>query len=159
MNNGRYQRDGRDFCTGPPVVQLSAKSVVVLGKVNGSNQASERVPIGETGSVESGIAASRLVVAVGVRLQGAWTCRAWAGASGRTSDTARFPSPRPWGFPGKDSGRKHYPEANALQMWPTSGESSSSGANPLPVFRPTANRRDRAAGRWARQEEGPQGGR
>lgn len=56
--------------TGKVTAQLSAKSVVVLGKVNGSIQASELVRIGETGSVEGAIAASRLVVAVGARLQG-----------------------------------------------------------------------------------------
>ena len=49
---------------------LSAKSVVVLGKVSGSIQASELVRIGETGSVEGAITASRLVVAVGARMQG-----------------------------------------------------------------------------------------
>ena len=56
--------------TGKVKAQLSAKSVVVLGKVNGSIQASDLVRIGETGSVEGAIAASRLVVAVGARLQG-----------------------------------------------------------------------------------------
>ena len=56
--------------TGKVTAQLSAKSVGVLGKVNGSIQASELVRIGETGSVEGAIAASRLVVAVGARLQG-----------------------------------------------------------------------------------------
>ena len=56
--------------TGRVQAQLSAKSVVVLGKVNGSIQASELVRIGETGSVEGAIAAPRLVVAVGARLQG-----------------------------------------------------------------------------------------
>ena len=56
--------------TGRIKAQLSAKSVVVLGKVNGSIQASELVRIGETGSVEGAIAAPRLVVAVGAYLQG-----------------------------------------------------------------------------------------
>ena len=56
--------------TGRVKADLSAKSVVVFGKVNGSIQASELVRIGETGSVEGAIAASRLVVAVGARLQG-----------------------------------------------------------------------------------------
>jgi len=56
--------------TGRVTAQLSAKSVVVLGKVEGSIQASELVRIGETGSVEGAVAASRLVVAVGARLQG-----------------------------------------------------------------------------------------
>ncbi len=56
--------------TGRVKAQLSAKSVVVLGKVNGTIQASELVRIGETGSVEGRIASSRLVVAVGARLQG-----------------------------------------------------------------------------------------
>lgn len=45
--------------TGRVTVQLSAKSVVVLGKVEGSIQASELVRIGETGSVEGAIAAAR----------------------------------------------------------------------------------------------------
>ena len=56
--------------TGRVKAQLSAKSVVVLGTVEGSIQASELVRVGETGSVEGAIAASRLVVAVGARLQG-----------------------------------------------------------------------------------------
>ena len=56
--------------TGRVKAQLSAKSVVVLGRVNGSIQASERVSIGETGLVEGAISAPRLVVAVGARVQG-----------------------------------------------------------------------------------------
>ena len=56
--------------TGRVKAQLSAKSVVVLGKVRGSIQASELVRIDETGSAEGAIAASRLVVADGARLQG-----------------------------------------------------------------------------------------
>ena len=56
--------------TGRVKAQLSAKSVVVLGEVHGSIQARELVRIGETGSVEGAIAASRLVVAIGARLQG-----------------------------------------------------------------------------------------
>ena len=56
--------------TGRVKAQLSAKSVVVLGKVSGRIEASELVRIGETGSVEGAIAAPRLVVAVGARLQG-----------------------------------------------------------------------------------------
>ena len=56
--------------TGRVKAQLSAKSVVVLGTVEGSIQARELVRIGETGSVEGAIAASRLVVAGGARLQG-----------------------------------------------------------------------------------------
>ena len=45
--------------TGRVEARLSAKSVVVLGKVSGSIAASELVRIGETGSVEGAIAASR----------------------------------------------------------------------------------------------------
>ena len=56
--------------TGRVKAQLSVKSVVVLGKVSGRIKASELVRIGETGSVEGAIAAPRLVVAVGARLQG-----------------------------------------------------------------------------------------
>ena len=56
--------------TGRVKAELSAKSVVVLGKVNGSIEASERVSIGETASVEGAISAPRLVVADGAHLQG-----------------------------------------------------------------------------------------
>ena len=56
--------------TGRVKAQLSAKSVVVLGKVNGRIQASELVRIGDTGSVEGTISAPRLVVADGARLRG-----------------------------------------------------------------------------------------
>ena len=54
----------------PVKAELSAKSVVVLGKVNGRIQASERVSIGETGSVEGALSAPRLVMADGAQLQG-----------------------------------------------------------------------------------------
>ena len=56
--------------TGRVKAELSAKSVVVLGKVNGRIQASERVSIGETGSVEGALSAPRLVMADGAQLQG-----------------------------------------------------------------------------------------
>ena len=56
--------------TGRVQAQLSAKSVVVLGKLNGSIQASELVRIGETGSVEGAISAPRLAMADGAHLQG-----------------------------------------------------------------------------------------
>ncbi len=56
--------------TGRVKAQLSAKSVVVLGKVNGTIQASERVSIGETGSVEGAVSAPRLAMADGAHLQG-----------------------------------------------------------------------------------------
>ena len=56
--------------TGRVKAELSAKSVVVLGKVNGRIQASERVSIGETGSVDGAISAPRLVMADGAQLQG-----------------------------------------------------------------------------------------
>ena len=56
--------------TGRVKAELSAKSVVVVGKVNGSIEASERVSIGETASVEGAISAPRLVVADGAHLQG-----------------------------------------------------------------------------------------
>ena len=50
--------------------ELSAKSVVVLGQVNGSIEASERVSIGETGTVEGAITAPRLVMVVGAQTAG-----------------------------------------------------------------------------------------
>ena len=56
--------------TGRVKAQLSAKAVVVLGKVNGRIQASELVRIGATGAVDGAISAPRLVVVDGARLQG-----------------------------------------------------------------------------------------
>ena len=56
--------------TGRVKAQLSAKAVVVLGKVNGSIQASELVRIDDTGSVEGAISAPRLAMADGAHLQG-----------------------------------------------------------------------------------------
>ena len=56
--------------TGRVKAQLLAKSVVVHGKVSGTLQASERVSIGETGSVEGAVSAPRLVMADGAQLQG-----------------------------------------------------------------------------------------
>ena len=56
--------------TGEVKAQLSAKSVMVLGKVSGTIQASERISIGETGSVEGAVSAPRLVMVDGARLQG-----------------------------------------------------------------------------------------
>ena len=56
--------------TGEVKAQLSAKSVMVLGKVSGTIQASERISIGETGSVEGAVSAPRLVMVAGARLQG-----------------------------------------------------------------------------------------
>ncbi len=43
---------------------------MVFGKVNGRIQASERVSIGETGSVQGAITAPRLVMADGAQVQG-----------------------------------------------------------------------------------------
>ncbi len=72
--NGSIELTPHVLTVGPTgrvtAAQLSAKSVVVLGKVNGRIQASELVRIGEAGSVEGEIAASRLVVAVGAHLLG-----------------------------------------------------------------------------------------
>ena len=56
--------------TGRVEAQLSAGTVVVLGRVNGSVQASDLVRIGDTGSIEGAISAPRLVVADGASLQG-----------------------------------------------------------------------------------------
>ena len=56
--------------TGRVKAELSVKAVVVLGKVNGTIQASELVRIGETGSVEGAISAPRLVMADGAQVQG-----------------------------------------------------------------------------------------
>ncbi len=56
--------------TGRVKAELSAKTVVVLGKVSGNIRASELVRIGETGLVEGAVSASRLVLVDGAQLQG-----------------------------------------------------------------------------------------
>ena len=50
--------------------QVLAKSVVVLGEVNGSITASDMVSIGGNGSVDGVISAPRAVIAEGAHLQG-----------------------------------------------------------------------------------------
>ena len=55
--------------TGRVNAELSAQSVVVLGKVSGSIRASDLIRIGETGSVEGAVASPRLVIADGAQLQ------------------------------------------------------------------------------------------
>ena len=71
------RRDDRAAATWPDSrtnrqgqAQLSAKSVVVLGEVSGTIQASEQVRIGETGSVEGAVSVPRLVIVDGALLQG-----------------------------------------------------------------------------------------
>ena len=56
--------------TGRVKAELSAKTVVVLGKVSGRVAVSELVRIGETGSVEGAVSAPRLVIVDGTQLQG-----------------------------------------------------------------------------------------
>ena len=56
--------------TGRVKAELSAKTVVVLGKVSGRITASELVRIGETGSVEGAVSSPRLVLVDGAQLQG-----------------------------------------------------------------------------------------
>jgi cytoskeletal protein CcmA (bactofilin family) len=51
--------------------QVFAKSVIVLGKVNGNVSASEKVDIREHGSVEGDIVAPRLAIADGAYFRGA----------------------------------------------------------------------------------------
>ena len=55
---------------GRVTAQVSAKSVVVLGRLNGTIRASDKVSIAETGRVEGQISAPRLAVAEGACLQG-----------------------------------------------------------------------------------------
>lgn len=51
--------------------EISAKSVVVVGKVTGNIRGSERIEIQATGSVEGDVSAPRLIVAEGAVLNGA----------------------------------------------------------------------------------------
>ena len=56
--------------TGRIKAQVVARSVVVLGRANGSIRASDKVSIGKTGSVEGKVSAPRVVIADGAHLQG-----------------------------------------------------------------------------------------
>ena len=56
--------------TGRVKAELSAKTVVVLGKVSGRITASGLVRIGETGSVEGAVSSPRLVLVDGAQLRG-----------------------------------------------------------------------------------------
>jgi cytoskeletal protein CcmA (bactofilin family) len=62
--------------------EVSAKSVVVIGRVAGNVKGSERIEIQATGIVEGDVAAPRLVVAEGAVVNGSITMTKQAGAAG-----------------------------------------------------------------------------
>ena len=71
--------------------EVSAKSVVVVGKVTGNVTGSERVEIQATGVVEGDVHAPRLVVAEGAVLNGAIHMRSGTNA-GQAASTPRAPT-------------------------------------------------------------------
>ena len=75
--------------------EISAKSVVVVGRVSGNVQGTERVEIQATGIVEGDVTAPRLIVAEGAVLNGAikMTKKVGTGAAETPSPTAAPPSP------------------------------------------------------------------
>jgi len=62
--------------------EVSAKSVVVIGRVAGNVKGSERIEIQATGIVEGDVAAPRLVVAEGAVVNGSIQMTKQAGAAG-----------------------------------------------------------------------------
>jgi cytoskeletal protein CcmA (bactofilin family) len=62
--------------------EISAKSVVVIGRVAGNVKGSERIEIQATGIVEGDVAAPRLVVAEGATVNGSIQMTKQAGAAG-----------------------------------------------------------------------------
>jgi cytoskeletal protein CcmA (bactofilin family) len=62
--------------------EVSAKSVVVVGRVAGNVKGSERIEIQATGIVEGDVAAPRLVVAEGAVVNGSITMTKQQGAAG-----------------------------------------------------------------------------
>jgi cytoskeletal protein CcmA (bactofilin family) len=62
--------------------EVSAKSVVVIGRVAGNCKGSERIEIQATGIVEGDVAAPRLVVAEGAVVNGSITMTKQTGAAG-----------------------------------------------------------------------------
>ena len=71
--------------------EVSAKSVVVIGKVTGNVTGSERVEIQATGVVEGDVHAPRLVVAEGAVLNGAIHMRSGSNA-GQVASTPPAPA-------------------------------------------------------------------
>ena len=107
--------------TGRIKAELSGKSVVVLGKVSGSIEASERARIGESCLVEGAIPAPQLVV--------------WP--TGRTCSTARTCRPRDLGRYNRTCVRRSVPVA-------------ASGATMTQLVGPLTGRQDRGRGVAAR---------
>jgi cytoskeletal protein CcmA (bactofilin family) len=68
--------------------EVSAKSVVVIGRVAGNVKGSERIEIQATGIVEGDVAAPRLVVAEGAVVNGSIQMTKQTGAAGTASAPA-----------------------------------------------------------------------
>ena len=68
--------------------EVSAKSVVVIGRVAGNVKGSERIEIQATGIVEGDVAAPRLVVAEGAVVNGSIQMTKQTGAAGAASAPA-----------------------------------------------------------------------
>ena len=75
--------------------EISAKAVVIVGRVAGNVLGTERVEIQGTGVVEGDVSAPRLVVAEGAVVNGAikMTKKAATGAAETAAPTAAPPSP------------------------------------------------------------------
>ena len=69
--------------------EVTAKSVVVVGRVSGNIVATERIEIQATGIVEGDVSAPRLIVAEGAVVNGAVSM----GKSGETTKSAPSPPP------------------------------------------------------------------
>ena len=75
--------------------QVFAKTVIVLGEVNGNVSASEKVEIRDGGSVDGDIVSPRVAIAEGAHFRGSVDMQKKAGTASTTTSSSVKPAPAP----------------------------------------------------------------
>ena len=75
--------------------QVFAKTVIVLGEVNGNVSASEKVEIRDGGSVDGDIVSPRVAIAEGAHFRGSVDMQKKAGSASTTTSSSVKPAPAP----------------------------------------------------------------
>jgi len=75
--------------------QVFAKTVIVLGEVNGNVSASEKVEIRDGGSVDGDIVSPRVAIAEGAHFRGSVDMQKKAGSATTTTSSSVKPAPAP----------------------------------------------------------------
>jgi cytoskeletal protein CcmA (bactofilin family) len=75
--------------------QVFAKTVIVLGEVNGNVSASEKVEIRDGGSVDGDIISPRVAIAEGAHFRGSVDMQKKAGSASTTTSSSVKPAPAP----------------------------------------------------------------